>query len=63
MSAKGGPDRPFTEEEILAKVTQLTSDVYPNLASTLTDLLELTPVKKAERWDTLVGRLVGSDQC
>ena len=62
MSAKGGPDRPFTEEEILAKVTQLTSEVYPNLASTLTDLLVLTPVKKAERWDTLVGRLIGGDE-
>ena len=63
MSARGGPDRPFTEEEILAKVTQLTSDVYPHLASTLTDLLELTPVKKAERWDTLVGRLTEGHKC
>ncbi len=62
MSAKGGPDRPFTEEEILAKVTQLTSGVYPNLASTLTDLLVLTPAKKTERWDTLVERLIGGDE-
>jgi hypothetical protein len=62
MSAKGGPDRPFTEEEILTKVTQLTSDVYPNLAPTLTELLALTPMKKVERWETLVARLVRGDK-
>jgi 2-methylcitrate dehydratase PrpD len=62
MSAKGGPDRPFTEEEILAKVVQLTSDIYPHLAPTLIDLLTLTLAKKEERWDTLVGRLTGGDE-
>jgi 2-methylcitrate dehydratase PrpD len=62
MSAKGGPDRPFTEEEILRKVTQITSDVYPDLAPSLTEFLALTSEKKAERWDTLVGRLIGGKE-
>lgn len=62
MSARGGSDRPFTEEEILTKVSQLTGDVYPDLAPRLADLLVLTPVKKAERWDTLIGHLIGGDE-
>lgn len=59
LSAKGGPDRPFTEGEILRKVTDLTRDVYPNFGSTITELLKFPSAKKAERWDEVVGRLVG----
>jgi len=61
MSAKGGPDRPFTEEEILKKVSQLTSDVYPNLAPALVEFLTLTSEKKVECWDSVVARLVGGN--
>jgi 2-methylcitrate dehydratase PrpD len=62
MSARGGPDKPFTEEEILEKGTKLTSDVYPKLISTLAEYLALTDAKKATRWDGLVNSLVGSDK-
>lgn len=58
LSARGGPDKPFTEEEILGKGTKLTSDVYPKLIPTLAEYLTLTNAKKAERWDRLVANLV-----
>ncbi|HEY8417994.1 MAG TPA: MmgE/PrpD family protein [Limnochordales bacterium] len=59
LSAKGGPDRPLSEQELLDKVATLTADVYPRLAETAVDLLELRPDRLAEPWDAIVRRMTG----
>lgn len=60
LSARGGPDRPFSEREILDKVSSLTSHVYPNFTRTIEDLLTLRPARQGERWDQFVERLVST---
>ncbi len=57
LSAKGGPDRPFSVEEILKKISTLTGEVYPNLTPTVVDLLTLNGSMRAKRWDELVAQL------
>lgn len=62
MSAKGGPSRPYTDDEIIKKVIRITKDVYPRLSTILTDIYALTPDKKAKGWDALVMQIIGGNK-
>lgn len=57
LSARGGPDRPFTEGEVLGKIRELTGPVYPAFGKTAGALLELSPQKMAQEWREVVGAL------
>jgi 2-methylcitrate dehydratase PrpD len=59
ISAKGGPDRPFTEKEILEKVKNISKDSYPFLTETLTSFLDPSPAKLAQSWNSVVMLLTG----
>lgn len=54
LSARGGPDRPFTDEEVHDKIASLTAAAYPRFAPAVRRLLR-APERFAERrWDALV---------
>lgn len=57
-SARGGPDRPFTAPEIIAKVAKLAGPVYPELAPGMERLLALDPAQLGRRWDDLLSELL-----
>lgn len=61
LSARGGPDRPLSEVEVLGKVSRLTGDVYPDLGAVVSDLLERSPARTAEGWDEVVARFTGGE--
>ncbi|MEW6266998.1 MAG: MmgE/PrpD family protein [Thermodesulfobacteriota bacterium] len=61
LSAAGGPDRPFTERQILDKVSLLTRDVYPRLAEEAERLIGLDPTLLDLRWEELVTLMVIKD--
>ena len=50
MSARGGPDLPFTPDEIRQKIKDIVSDPYPNMFAYLEKILELEPEVLAEGW-------------
>ncbi|MGH6887216.1 MAG: hypothetical protein ACREGK_14205, partial [Geminicoccales bacterium] len=54
LSARGGPDRPFTPEEIARKIAGITAPAYPAMPAVIDRLLALDPATLAERWDSLV---------
>ncbi len=58
MSAAGGPDRPFSEKQILDKISHYTGDVYPNFRTTLDGFLRQEPDVLEGSWGGFVGRLV-----
>jgi 2-methylcitrate dehydratase PrpD len=58
MSAAGGPDRPFSEKQILDKISHYTGDVYPNFRTTLDGFLRQEPDVLKGSWDGFVGRLI-----
>ena len=53
-SARGGPDRPFTQSEILEKVRGLTAIVYPQLPDKIRGLTELDACLLQMPWDQFV---------
>ena len=55
LSARGGPDRPFSTEEILAKITKITAPVYPAMAGIAQRLIALDPATTRLIWRDLVG--------
>ena len=59
LSAAGGPDRPFSEKQIIAKIRLLTDEIYPEFANTLTELIDLKPSVAVLSWDQIVAKLVG----
>jgi hypothetical protein len=58
LSAKGGPDQPFSEEEILLKLSTLTKDIYPAMAPIVGELLTLDEKFIRAPWPKLVADLV-----
>lgn len=59
LSAAGGPDKPFSQKQIIAKIRLLTGEIYPEFANTLTELIELKPSVASLSWDQIVAKLVG----
>jgi hypothetical protein len=58
LSAKGGPDQPFSKEEILLKLATLTKDVYPAMALMVGEFLTLDEKFISAAWNKLVADLV-----
>ena len=54
LSARGGPDLPFTPDEIRAKAQGIVAGPYPAMAATLDLLLALDGQALAQRWDHAV---------
>jgi 2-methylcitrate dehydratase PrpD len=61
LSARGGPDRPLSTEEILEKISHLTEQVYPNFAPTIVEILALDPASKTRHWEEIVAQLTRGD--
>jgi len=59
LSARGGPDRPFGVDEILAKVESLAGPVYPEMAPVAARLIALEPGLLDEPWGSLIERFAG----
>jgi 2-methylcitrate dehydratase PrpD len=60
LSARGGPDRPFTDEEILSKIATLTASAYPNFAAIVRDACELDPQRLRQGWAEVVSQFCGA---
>ncbi|MBL8702717.1 MAG: MmgE/PrpD family protein [Alphaproteobacteria bacterium] len=59
LSARGGPDRPFSTEEILAKIGKITAGVYPAMAGVAQRLIALDPATARQSWRDTVGEITG----
>ncbi len=57
LSARGGPDRPFSREEILAKIGGIAAPVYPAMAQVAEALTALDPELLGAGWDDLIARM------
>jgi 2-methylcitrate dehydratase PrpD len=57
LSARGGPDRPFSPQEIAAKATGITSEVYPEMAPEMERLIALDPVILEQSWRETVASM------
>ena len=58
LSAEGGPDRPFTEEDIMYKASQVMHGVYPNFCKIFQMLLDSKINCQTQTWDDLVSDFV-----
>ncbi|MDP6705578.1 MAG: MmgE/PrpD family protein [Alphaproteobacteria bacterium] len=56
LSARGGPDRPFTRDEILAKIDAIARPVYPELGVVAQTVTALDPKTLALPWVEVVAR-------
>jgi 2-methylcitrate dehydratase PrpD len=56
-SARGGPDRPFSTAEILAKVEGITGAVYPRFIGTAKTLIAAEPDVLRAQWGDIVAEL------
>ena len=54
LSARGGPDRPFTREEILAKIDGICDPVYPKLGAVARQAVALDGALLEQSWDQVV---------
>ena len=54
LSARGGPDRPFTDEEVQDKIASLTAPAYPRFAPAVRRLLRAPERFSDRRWDALL---------
>lgn len=61
LSARGGPDRPFSTEEILAKIAKITAPVYPAMAGVAQRLIALDPATTRRTWRETVAEITGAD--
>lgn len=59
LSARGGPDRPFTKDEILAKIDEITRPVYPELGAAARMATALEPKMLSSRWAEVVAHFTG----
>ena len=59
LSARGGPDRPYSPAEIMAKVRDITAPVYPAYPAIAKDLIGLEQGLMAQPWEAVVERLTG----
>lgn len=62
LSARGGPDRPFTPTDILSKLEGITHPVYPGLADLALQITELAPDVLATSWRDLVARFTSNGE-
>ena len=54
LSARGGPDRPFTQAEILTKIDGICESVYPAFGDSARRAVALDPSILAMSWDQIV---------
>ena len=54
MSARGGPDLPFTPDEICAKIYYIVDDPYPRMGVVMDALLGLDANALAQPWNDAV---------
>ena len=59
LSARGGPDRPFTEAEIRTKVRGILDEPYPGLPEAMMEAMDLAPGVLARPWHETVARADG----
>jgi len=59
LSARGGPDLPFSPEEIRAKIHGIVAGPYPAMAAELDAILGLEPAVLGRRWDAAVAAMTG----
>lgn len=57
LSARGGPDLPFTPAEIAAKIRGITAAPYPAMPDALDRLIAREPATLARRWADLVAEM------
>ncbi len=60
LSARGGPDRPFSALEIMAKLAGIADPVYPALSPLAQSLIELDTDLLGEGWEGVVARMTGA---
>lgn len=60
LSARGGPDRPFSTDEIVAKIGRITESVYPAFPDIARRLIGLDPGLLAKPWKDVVAEFTGS---
>jgi 2-methylcitrate dehydratase PrpD len=58
LSARGGPDRPLSEAELLAKIRSLAASVLPNLTALIED--DSDPAAEGRTWREVLGGLSGT---
>ncbi len=54
LSARGGPDRPFSSDEIVSKALGIVAEPYPEMAHVLRAVVSLDPVVLQSPWDETV---------
>ena len=59
LSAKGGPDRPYTTADLFGRLETWLAPTYPRLARRLHDLTALRPADLGRGWDTLLPDMLG----
>ncbi len=57
LSARGGPDRPFTPDEIKTKVSGIVDPVYPDMFAVLDRVMALADDVLDRPWSTLVRQM------
>ena len=60
LSARGGPDRPFTEPELRSKIAGIVAEPYPGMVAMADDLLALSPALLARPWRATVAAVTAS---
>ena len=59
LSAKGGPDRPYSDEYLFGRLHTWLAPVYPRLAPRLHDLSNLGRSDLQAGWDAFLSRMIG----
>jgi len=57
QNARGGADQPFSTEELLTKIDQLTHSVFPAMSGVLRNLVSAPQTLAASRWRDLVTQM------
>jgi 2-methylcitrate dehydratase PrpD len=57
LSARGGPDRPFSDDEIRGKINGIVTAPYPDLPATMDQMRALAPDPLAKCWRDTVASL------
>ncbi len=56
LSAPGGPDQPFSQAAVIAKITQLTENIYPHFTAAAQEWIELSSNRLEQGWDAIVAQ-------
>jgi 2-methylcitrate dehydratase PrpD len=57
LSSRGGPDLPFSPDEIRSKIKGIVSDPYPGMWPVLEAVLDLDPAMLGQTWEGAVTRM------